>query len=100
MHTIDMLKQNPLYILWIWFFLINLVSFIFMGIDKQKAIKGKWRIPEKRLFLIALIGGSIGGILGMYVFRHKTRHRKFNFGFPAIFFVQLIAIILIYMNLK
>ena len=68
---------------------INLLLFILMGIDKFKAKRGLWRIPEKTLFLTAALGGSIGGILGMQLFRHKTRHNSFKFGFPAILIAQL-----------
>ena len=69
--------------------LINLALFAVMGIDKYKARNGLWRIPEKTLFGLALLGGSIGGILGMKVFRHKTRHNSFKYGFPAILLLQL-----------
>ena len=68
---------------------INLLLFTLMGIDKLKAKRGLWRIPEKTLFLTAALGGSIGGILGMRLFRHKTRHNSFKFGFPAILIAQL-----------
>lgn len=68
---------------------INLLLFALMGIDKYKAKRGLWRIPEKTLFLTAILGGSVGGILGMRVFRHKTRHNSFKYGFPAILMAQL-----------
>lgn len=76
-------------ILCVYLLIINLLLFAMMGIDKRKAIKGKWRIPEKTLFLLALIGGSIGGIAGMQVFRHKTKHLRFKLGFPAILILQI-----------
>ena len=76
--------------------LINLTGFCLMGIDKRKAIKGAFRIPEATLFLVALIGGSIGSIAGMYTFRHKTRHFTFVYGRPAILILQVILIILLY----
>lgn len=76
--------------------LINLTGFCLMGIDKRKAIKGAFRIPEATLFLVALIGGSIGSIAGMYTFRHKTRHFTFVYGMPAILILQVILIILLY----
>ena len=69
--------------------LINLVAFIVFGVDKQKARSHKWRIPEKTLFLLAIIGGSIGAIAGMYTFRHKTRHWYFVIGMPLILILQL-----------
>ncbi len=76
--------------------LINLTGFCLMGIDKRKAVKGAFRIPEATLFLVALIGGSIGSIAGMYTFRHKTRHFTFVYGMPAILILQVILIILLY----
>ena len=76
--------------------LINLTGFCLMGIDKTKAVKGAFRIPEATLFLVALIGGSIGSIAGMYTFRHKTRHFTFVYGMPAILILQVILIILLY----
>ena len=68
---------------------INLLAFLAMGLDKLKARRGKWRIPEKTLFLLALSGGSPGGILGIYAFRHKTLHRQFTLGFPIILILEL-----------
>ena len=78
-----------LQILGIYLLAVNLVLFAMMGIDKYKARKGLWRIPEKTLFVTAILGGSIGGILGMKLFRHKTLHNSFRFGFPAILIAQL-----------
>ena len=66
-----------------------------MGIDKRKAIKRTFRIPEATLFIVALIGGSIGSILGMQVFRHKTRHWYFVFGMPAILAIQIALLVLL-----
>ena len=71
---------------------VNILGFLLMGIDKWKARKGAFRIPESTLFIIAIIGGSIGSILGMYTFRHKTRHWDFVYGMPAILLLQLAAI--------
>ena len=81
------------YILPIYFLVINLAGFISMGIDKKRAKKNKWRIPEKRLFLIAILGGSLGSILGMQIFRHKTKHTSFKIGMPCIFILQVIIVI-------
>lgn len=78
-----------------YFLLINLTGFCLMGIDKRKAIKGAFRIPEATLFIVALIGGSIGSIMGMYTFRHKTRHLTFVYGMPAILVLQIILFILL-----
>ena len=74
---------------------VNIVGFIAMFADKRKAKKHMRRIPEKTLFLLAFIGGSIGSILGMYIFRHKTKHMSFVIGMPAILIVQLVAYFLI-----
>ena len=71
--------------------LINLLTFVFYGVDKRRAKKGAWRISEKTLLLLPLLGGSIGGILGMQVFRHKTKHWYFQFGVPAVLILQLAA---------
>lgn len=79
-------------ILCVYVLAMNLILFTVMGIDKWKAKRGKWRIPEKTLFLLAALGGSMGGILGMRVFRHKTKHNSFKFGFPAILIAQLAVI--------
>ena len=75
---------------------INSLLFILMWLDKRKAKLNHWRISEKALFLFAIIGGSMGGIIGMYTFRHKTKHLKFKLGFPVIFLLQLISIIIIF----
>ena len=68
---------------------INAVSFVAYGIDKLKAKKGKWRIPEATLLLLAVAGGSIGAWMGMKVWHHKTLHKKFRYGVPAILFLQM-----------
>lgn len=74
----------------------NILLFTLMSVDKQKAKLNQWRISEKTLFVLALIGGSIGGILGMYTFRHKTKHLKFTLGFPAIVLFQIITVYLFF----
>lgn len=68
---------------------VNVAAFAAMGIDKAKAKAGAWRVPEATLFLLAVLGGSVGGILGMQMFRHKTKHKTFTVGFPAILVCQL-----------
>ena len=73
--------------------LVNAAAFALMFADKQKAIRGQWRIPEKVLLGAALLGGSIGAIAGMYAFRHKTRHSKFKYGLPLILLAQLYLLI-------
>ena len=69
--------------------LVNVVTFMIYGIDKYKAIKEKWRIPEATLLLMAVFGGSIGAWLGMRVFHHKTMHKKFYIGVPTIIILQI-----------
>ena len=80
----------------IYLIVINLISFLSMYIDKRKAEYGKWRIKEYTLFLLALLGGSIGSIAGMYTFRHKTKKMKFVIGFPAILILEIVLAIMIY----
>lgn len=74
---------------------VNLIGFALMGIDKCKAKKRAFRIPEATLFIVAIIGGSIGSIIGMYAFRHKTRHWYFVYGMPAILILQILLIALL-----
>ena len=76
-----------------YFIAVNLTGFVLMGIDKYKAKKRAFRIPEATLFIIAIIGGSIGSIVGMYAFRHKTRHRSFVYGMPFILIIQIALIV-------
>ena len=77
----------------IYLCIINLIGFFAMFLDKQKANRCKWRIPEKTLFLLAIIGGSLGTTLGMNIFRHKTKHWYFKFGMPFILIVQIVLVI-------
>ena len=74
----------------IYLLLINAAGFVIMFVDKWKARKNRWRIPEATLMTVAALGGSIGSLLGMYLFRHKTRKPKFALGLPAIFCLHLI----------
>jgi len=74
---------------------INILTFLVYGIDKIKAKKGSWRIPEATLLLMAVIGGSIGALLGMKVWHHKTKHKKFKYGLPLILLAQIALIYLI-----
>ena len=69
---------------------VNLAAFALMGLDKRRARRGDWRISEKALFLPAVLGGALGGLLGMRVFHHKTKHWYFRFGMPALLIVQII----------
>lgn len=77
----------------IYFIIINIIGFLAMYIDKQRAKKGKWRIPERTLFIITALGGGIGTISGMYLFRHKTQKIAFVIGFPLITILEIICII-------
>ena len=79
----------------IYLFIINAIGFILMLADKIKARKNLWRIPEKVLFLSAILGGSIGSLLGMYVFRHKTKHFSFILGMPLILAIQIVLAVII-----
>lgn len=88
--------MNVILLLIIYVFFINLIGFIIMGIDKKRAKNHAFRIPEAVLFVIAIIGGSIGSIVGMRLFHHKTRHWYFTYGIPAILILQIIIIIAIY----
>lgn len=75
-------------VMFIYLLIINLMGFAAMGMDKSKARKGAWRIPEATLFLFAFLGGGIGTTLGMNIFRHKTKHWYFKFGMPLIALVE------------
>lgn len=77
--------------------IMNIIGFALMSIDKHKAKKRAFRIPEATLFTVALIGGSIGSILGMYTFRHKTRHPRFVYGMPAILILQIVLLVLVFL---
>ncbi len=79
----------------IYLIIINALSFLLMLMDKQKAKKDRWRIPERSLLGVALLGGSLGAIVGMNVFRHKTKHLKFSLGLPVILAVQLVLAVVI-----
>ena len=72
--------------------IINIIGLLSMFIDKYRAIKNKWRIPEKTLFLIAILGGSIGSNIGMRLFRHKTKHKQFTIGLPSILIFQILIL--------
>ena len=68
---------------------VNVAAFAMYGADKLRARQGRWRVPEKTLFLLAIVGGGVGALLGMWCFHHKTRHWYFRYGIPAILVVQL-----------
>lgn len=83
------------HIMLLYLLLINAAGFLLMLIDKWKAKKNRWRIPEATLFLVAAVGGSIGSLIGMYTVRHKTKHIKFVVGMPLILAAQVVGCILI-----
>ena len=87
--------MNIIYFVALYLTVINLTGFAVMGIDKRKAVRHLWRVRESTLFLIALLGGSIGSILGMHMFRHKTRHWYFVYGMPAILVLQILLAVFI-----
>ena len=88
MENIFTIKNIILYLI-----IINLITFLAMYIDKKKAKKGKWRTKESTLFTLVLMGGGIGGICGMYLFRHKNKKARFVFGFPAILIIEIVLVI-------
>ena len=77
----------------------NVLAFLLMGIDKWKARRGAWRIPEKTLFLFPVLFGALGGILGMHLFRHKTKHWYFRIGFPLLLAAQVVLLVLLYWHI-
>ena len=79
---------------WIYLILINACSLLLMRMDKRNAEKKRWRIPEATLVLTALLGGSLGGTIGMFLFRHKTRKPLFLIGFPVLLLLHLLLLIL------
>ena len=89
---------------WILYFIIylvviNIITFLVMGLDKWKAKRGSWRIQESALFTFVLFGGGIGGILGMIYFPHKTKKLKFQIGFPVITILEIAFLIYFFINL-
>ena len=83
------------YLLW-YLAAVNLVTFTVYGVDKAKTRRGAWRVPEKTLFLLPLLGGSVGALLGMLVFRHKTKHWYFVWGIPLILLAQIALAVWVY----
>ena len=77
----------------LYLLVVNVITFLMMGFDKHEAKKGNWRVSEKTLFTLVVLGGSIGGILGMFTFRHKTKKWYFRFGFPIILILQILVVI-------
>lgn len=79
-------------LLGLYLLLVNVAAFLVMGLDKRRAKRDKWRISEKALFLPAVLGGALGGVLGMRTFRHKTQHWYFRFGFPLLLVLQVVLL--------
>lgn len=77
---------------------INIISFFLMGYDKRQAIKNKWRIRERTFFIFSILGGSIGNLIGMYIFHHKTKHLSFKIGIPIILIFQIFILSFLYLN--
>jgi len=94
MESIFSVKNGVIYSI-----VINIITFLAMFIDKKKAEKEKWRIKESTLLLLSVLGGSIGGILGMYIFHHKTQKPRFFIGLPVIIILQILLIIAIKITL-
>lgn len=87
-----------IYVILGYLLIMNLIGFYSMWSDKKKAKKGAWRTPESTLMLIAIIGGSVGSLLGIKKFRHKTKHPKFYIGIPVILILQVISIVVLAVN--
>ncbi len=77
---------------------VNVISFIVMGVDKRRAVKRAFRVPESTLFVLAIIGGSIGSIAGMHLFHHKTRHWYFLYGMPVILALQILLVLAVVLS--
>ena len=87
-------------VIWIiaYFAAVNLIGYASMGIDKYRAQNHKWRISEAMLFFFAIIGGSIGSIIGMKFFRHKTKHKLFTIGLPIVLVIQILLILYLWLG--
>lgn len=88
--------MNPIHLIIYYLLIINVISLLAMGADKLKAKKRAWRIPESTLFTLAVFGGSVGAIIGMHLFHHKTRHWYFLYGMPCILVIQIIIVLALY----
>ena len=86
------MKQALWQLLGLYLLVVNLAAFLVMGLDKRRARRGAWRISEKALFLPAVLGGALGGLAGMRVFHHKTKHWYFRWGFPLLLTLQLVGL--------
>lgn len=82
----------------VYLLLINALGFLLMLIDKEKAKKNRWRIPEATLFIVAILGGSLGSLAGMRLMHHKTRKQRFSLGMPIILAIQAVMMVLVFCN--
>lgn len=96
---VECLMKDACILLIVYLCVINAVALVACGVDKWRAIHGRWRISERCLMLFAAFGGSIGMWGGMYFFRHKTKHPKFYIGVPAILIIQIIIVVLVMMKI-
>ncbi len=87
-------------VIWVYLLVVNVVTFIAFGVDKRKAKHNKWRFAEKNLLMLAAIGGSVGALIAMRVFHHKTKHKKFYIGVPVIILLQIVFAICILAKLS
>ncbi len=99
MGDIDFNKTFPIKGFVIYLIVINIITFLVMGLDKLKAKNGSWRVQEATLFTLVFFGGGIGGILGMIVFHHKTKKAKFRILFPLILIVEVIGLVYFFSKL-
>lgn len=88
--------MNSLFLIILYLIITNFLGFALMGIDKRRAKKNAFRIPEATLFSVAIVGGSLGSIIGMFLFRHKTRHWYFVVGLPLILLIQIGLVVLLF----
>ena len=95
--SIDISRSLIVKFVLVYFLIINLTGLIIMKIDKRKSIKHQWRVPEARIFIISILGGSVGVFAGMHLFHHKTKHPKFVIGIPAIITLQFCLFIKLFL---
>lgn len=93
-------REVMLKIIIIYLLVVNVAALVYYGVDKYKSRKGMWRTPESRLLCIALIGGALGALLGMYIFRHKTQHTRFKYGVPFMLLAQLALLVYVFLGGK
>ena len=92
--------KEAMLVLSVYLVIMNIVGFVMMGIDKRRAVRHEWRISEAALFMVAVFGGGIGCISGMYTFHHKTKHWYFVMGMPAIVFIHIVLAAVVYLYVK